>query len=107
MLYQLSYASALKPSKDSRRGTRIARGWSQISSTSVASGVEKHFPRYLQDTTIPFVLYRLAYKSRNFASAPLSTPFRARNFLQASFRFAVVPAPSNATIAVRCPIAKV
>jgi hypothetical protein len=62
MLYQLSYASALKPSKNSRRGIRIARAPYQISSTSLAKTVENKIP---SDLTITYILsgfYNLAYK---------------------------------------------
>src|ERR1700731_3750216 len=62
MLYQLSYASALKPSKNSRRGTKIARAPYQISSTSLAKTVEN---QPLGDLTITYILsgfYGLAYK---------------------------------------------
>jgi hypothetical protein len=41
MLYQLSYASALKPTKNSREGTQIASAAPEISSTPLASSVEK------------------------------------------------------------------
>ena len=53
MLYQLSYASALKPTKNSRRGMRIARGTLKFPSMSVASPVEKHFPRYFLGNSYP------------------------------------------------------
>ena len=53
MLYQLSYASTLKPTKNSRRGIRIARGSPKFPSMSVASSVEKHFPRSLLDNFYP------------------------------------------------------
>ena len=52
MLYQLSYASALKPSKNSRRGMRIARARLKISSTSRAKTVEKGPPGALAVTYI-------------------------------------------------------
>ena len=61
MLYQLSYASALKPSKNSRRGIRIARAPYQISSTSLAKTVEN---KPLSDLKITYILpsfYDLAY----------------------------------------------
>jgi hypothetical protein len=41
MLYQLSYASVVKPSKNSRRGIRIARTGLYFSSTPTTSLVEK------------------------------------------------------------------
>ena len=61
MLYQLSYASALEPSKNSRRGTKIARAPYQLSSTSLAKTVEN---RPLGDLKITYILprfYNLAY----------------------------------------------
>jgi hypothetical protein len=56
MLYQLSYASALKPSKNSRTGTKIASGRPEISSTSVASVCGKALLRDLQGNTYPACL---------------------------------------------------
>ena len=53
MLYQLSYASALKPTKNSRRGMKIARGTRKFPSMWVASPVEKHFPRRLFGNLYP------------------------------------------------------
>jgi hypothetical protein len=61
MLYQLSYASALKPSKNNRTGIRIAREY-RISSTSLAKIVENGCP---SDLTVTYILpsfYGLAYK---------------------------------------------
>jgi hypothetical protein len=62
MLYQLSYASALKPSKNSRRGMRIARAPYQFSSTSLAKTVENQTPGDLSITYILSGFYSLAYK---------------------------------------------
>jgi hypothetical protein len=53
MLYQLSYASAVKPSKNSRRGIRIARAPYRISSTSLAKTVENRWPGDLTITSHP------------------------------------------------------
>jgi hypothetical protein len=62
MLYQLSYASALKPSKNSRRGIRIARAPYQISSTSLAKTVENPSRDALPVTYILPDFCTLAYK---------------------------------------------
>ena len=61
MLYQLSYASALKPSKNSRGGIRIARAPYQFSSTSLAKTVENLPVRDLKLTYILPAFYDLAY----------------------------------------------
>jgi hypothetical protein len=61
MLYQLSYASALKPSKNSRTGTRIARAPYQFSSTSLAKTVENDRVSDLKITYILSGFYDLAY----------------------------------------------
>ena len=65
MLYQLSYASALKPSKNSRAGIRIARVVYQFSSTSLATTVENQPRRDLKITYILPTLYHLAYNLRS------------------------------------------
>src|SRR5262249_16340148 len=52
MLYQLSYASALKPSKNSRRGTRIARA-SKNSEHPGGQACGKPERTYLLDTPYP------------------------------------------------------
>jgi hypothetical protein len=62
MLYQLSYASALKPSKNNRRGIRIARAPYRFSSTSLAKTVENHRQGDLTVTYILPSFYGLAYK---------------------------------------------
>jgi hypothetical protein len=61
MLYQLSYASALKPSKNSRAGIRIARAPYQFSSTSLAKTVENLPVGDLKLTYILSAFYDLAY----------------------------------------------
>jgi hypothetical protein len=60
MLYQLSYASARKPSKNSRRGIRIARAPYQFSSTSLAKTVENQPRRDLIVTYILPAIFSLA-----------------------------------------------
>jgi hypothetical protein len=61
MLYQLSYASALKPTKNSRAGIRIARAPYRFSSTSLAKTVENLPVRDLKLTYILSAFYDLAY----------------------------------------------
>jgi hypothetical protein len=62
MLYQLSYASTLKPSKNSIRGPEIARGAKKIPASWVPALWKKEFPVTSPTPLIPliFLILRLS-----------------------------------------------
>jgi hypothetical protein len=64
MLYQLSYASALKPTKNSRQSPESASSEPKISSTPKASTVEKEAAVPSRATRIPLKRRRLAEAAR-------------------------------------------
>ncbi len=63
MLYQLSYASALKPTKNSRQSRESASSEAKISSTPKASTVEK-------EASVPSGSTRIPLKRDGLTKAP-------------------------------------
>jgi hypothetical protein len=78
MLYQLSYASALKPTKNSRQSEESASSEPNFSSTPKASTVEK-------ERLVPSPTTRIQLQTRTLANQDTGLLWKTPDFTSADF----------------------